>query len=889
MRFASRLLILAAAILLSAVAEAEICTCGGADGVESANWTGVTNDPASGGTSGILWDGTCTPSADDDFAVGSGCTVTLTGDLIFTTGSIDTNSGGVFQAIVTTSTQGLRITQRGGSVGGGDGFDCNTGGVCRLKGGYRSYGVSPAVVDATQSTTPGRYWQVGSVLPCPHAEVTSTPDILEPQCGSTAGNESHVRFEYPTAVYDQGSGSTYADPHFDTSLAALDDEVTNSRADVVCGFDPDLSDAYAPPETNFCYWVNDIATAPTLPDATAIAPYVQIDVRETSQYDPSDENIYPLAQRQVKECILQATVERGSRTVSCASGFIAASAEREGFWIYFQDNLEPCNDDDATACTVWPRPYRIANTVDGGAGADTLTLADSRGVDRSFNSVCGAGSCRAWVMPAGFVEGDPVSIWAPVVFRSATTGRATALDENDSSVEFGGADEVQAVVFDATARTVTQTSLPLWRDVWLVDVCSTDHIKGLFNSSAPAGTYTYDHHLTTGTCEISGDTTGEGATTQEGTVSAGATFVFNDFASRYMQATMFALTGGPNAKYTVNRFRGQYRAKAGVVTTTACINQDDSSDSAFNDVECIDAAATFSSGTGGNTVTGLVAIGGAAHTQTANTGANDTLRNATFIGSKPTIGAISLLDDWEVLDGFLIRNVLMQTGTGRVVIVTSPTTVTRNGLVIDTEAGSAIYRFEGASTDHTIDNVAMLDVDAPVTLVGVLSQGSGPPTVHMSRLTMAWPFGAIAADYNISTVYSVATAPGAGSTIKDLTIARYPETNAAMDGANGEGFAWSGCIATFANPSDFGATLNTDFGNGSITPLPTFVRSVPPGFLDLARERAGIPAGRPGRGCGASDSAGITAPYWALSLSLLEPESLGVVLGGGGGRRLRVY
>jgi hypothetical protein len=706
-------------------------------------------------------------------------------------------------------------------------------------------------VEEAQSALPGEYFQAGAALPCPHVETAT--GVVEPRCGATPGNERLVQLRYP-------AGSPALDPFFEESLAAVGSD------ELVCVFDPDLTDTAAAPDVNYCYWITRAEPAPSSGD-----PFLEFDVTQQSRADPADNAVVaPVALRKTRECVLSADVAAGTRTIECSPDFIARDGERAGQWIWLQEGTETCGDGDATACELHPRPWRISRTRDGGSGSDELELLDVRGVDRSFPHACDAGpaTCRGFVTAAAWLEGDPLSIWVPVILRSGTTGRTRKIDEDDSSPRFAGALELRSVVFDGTGRFNQEGDLVVlgWEDVAMFDLAASAHAKVRVFQQATGQTATFGHTMVAGTSRCS-----EGDTSQSGCPEAGlgifpgetcvvaeadgtghATFL--DFALRHCGGAGLAMNLD-DASFSVERLRSQFRG----TTPGSFLHCQGSCE--VVDAECIDCANSRVISDGGDwDVDDLLLVGGSTGIALGYTEGEERLHDATVVGVTTTSNG-GFLQAVEQLESFVLRDLVV--GAGQRLIDTSSggprPFVVRDGWIMNTLGSTSPLLKLGSGT--TAENLAVVDTDRSAGPCTVIGRGGGPGHLALRHVLLGWSFGR-SSQCDVGLVATL----GSGQTAEyaDLLVTNFSGT--ALGGSQAEAIVWGGDLCAANDAIAFAPEVEQDFASMSPAALPEIVR----GSFSVGEW--------PAVTCGLSAPAGVSQKRWTHVVNLVEPESVGPAL-----------
>jgi hypothetical protein len=380
------LLVLLSLLLLPAPARAlaDACACGIGDDFA---WSAVDQTAGAGGWSCTGGDGI--PGAGDDFRIGSGCRVSVVGDILQDASS---------------STAGLRVDPGGtlvAEVGAGDrrrlslstrGFFCR--GDCRLAGAFRELDASPGN-DADPAP-----WQAGALDPC-GGDCASTP---ERYC-----------LEYPTSAKLGAS--------LDRVVPGSD--LRTGTQDWLCFWDFDKTDPFAAFDDNACYPITSVRGAVEGP------PFeLCVDVRQ------GRDNNYPHRLRVIDEgrlaeplavgegCSYVLHVPNGVRTAACGGAFVRVQAAASGIqgddeyvgrFLRFADPLgQPQTPSYKILQTVDcsaapPAPHACAGSTD-----DILVLGSLAGVPEPH-----AAGETYWI-DYGWKPGDSFFVMAPVQIDSAT-------------------------------------------------------------------------------------------------------------------------------------------------------------------------------------------------------------------------------------------------------------------------------------------------------------------------------------------------------------------------------------------------------------------------------------------------------------------------------------
>lgn len=840
-------------VVLFAAAGASAETCTFASGAST--WSAVATITGAGVTG-------CTASSDDHFVVASGATVTVTGNITQdgTTAStgIRVASGGTLTVDVSTATISLSLNDLG--------LDCDSGSTCNLRGLYRVFGST----SLTSSPSTTSYYTAGDMVPCADGS-----DLIN--CGTSASN---MRFAYPAAVYNESNAVSGFDTNIETGIGAF------TTADVLCFFDPNPNDTYVGADAGNCY---DISQAGDSSD-----PYgVEFNVRQGT----ADTDNFPLAQRDIATSTLSAASIAGQRTFSVGAGsVITADDLHEARWIRFERG---------TSGSPEPFAYKIINTEDD-AGGDTITVGRADGVARAH------GSGDDYYIDYGWRTGDPYFVMVPVIVTSATAS------VNDSPVRMDGTINVRAVVIKNTQQTVlSAATVSTWQDVWIRDHSdhnATPNLAGCgeiaFCVSGLTTGATFTRTLLTGGSATNTLAKTHGIHIQSGT----ADLVFNDVTTRHLgdDTIVFGSSTLHTGRVNINRLHSAFRNDSVAPSTAQLIDPTvlDAKITVSGAIcdDCTDGPAfayTTASATTDSIYENLLVWAADGMTAGGSGGTRTYFRNLTVIGSE-TVNSNGGTFVPVNADRFTIRDVVGDTGASSKLI--SGGGKVRNGFARGVSIGGAnISLVETPNTQPTgitsteIENVAVIDATITGTCsttacklmnIGNLTAGSWPRAV--SRITFGftpgftvpWQRGIdIPSADQTGLVFTGALVQGVKSSGTALGInisASLDDSATAVNRTN----AASLCL--FDNDDDLASFVTTNASTGFPSGI---LLDKDPGFVDTSAYRFDLQPGGLGANllCGATATAGIVRTNWALMKSGVDPESLGLPLGGGGGTTPRAF
>ena len=826
------ILILLSSLFLGSEAFAEACTC--------ANETfSASSETAAGG-----WDG-CTPSADDTFTINSGCTVTLSGDWTLSgAGGITCASGG-----------GLSIT--GGStkldiVMGSGGMNIQAGCTFNANGAYVSPGTSPSFVSEPSTET---YFQFG--------------DYGTPQ--TCAGTSCTVaRISYPSTKYDSATTANY-DVGLSESVDAID------AGDILSFWNPSGVSAWGSPDVNMAY--------PITASSSAGSPFtIDFDV-----YVAKNQPIPQAGQEIVGTPATAGTTAsaalKGTTTVTVPAGtFSATTAEYAvGRWLRLESG---------TSATYEPFGYRILRVTDGGAGADTIEIADLRGFQYDYASGVD------FVIDYGWRTGDPFLVYRPVRFACATDYGCT--------FTFSGTVDVSAVHFEQIRKILFSgnPNVTQWTDVFIqgADGGASASIAVEFDGATTLPTVNMVRTVLVGD-DGSGDTGGQTVHGFGHGTSGNGPFTLNltDSMTRFIGDDVFVTFGSGSSYINLTRFRAQWSAEAAASAPLAD-GAGGTSDIILSgtDVECVactgdntSSDAVFNDDTSGNSVfsvSGLMLYGiaGGIYAGSVNESLMST-RDVLILGGG-NAGTASYWWALPTMTNFVIRGAAL--GTNQTIVNTGTAQDAlnwRNGLIYrNTHTGSPSYAIQiiNSSTPAVaVRNVAFIDND---------NSGSTPQAFNLFEVKT----GSVFENITIAQTPNFTSAGGMqrGFNVQDATDPTYTIRNILITGLTRASAFALGIIngptswTSLTDATRWCLFNNTNHITG-ITEAQFFASpgglsqiGRPPGLLDPLRYRVGAWNGSLAAdyGCGANTRAGITSYRWMHAISGLEPENVGT-LGGGGG------
>lgn len=816
-------LLLLAVWLARADAAAETCRSAG-----SFAWSAVTQG---------AWSD-CTPSADDLFQIRAGHAVDVTGDLRQSgpAAGVRVDAGGTLRARVADDAIVLAL--------GGAGLTCWAGSTCELRGGYRAFGgVRPRTLPAQATAS---YLRVGDVIPCPGVDASGA---LEPDCAgalATPGDRTRVRFAYA------------APPRFvvDGLARVRADDGAGAGEDVLCFFDPDPADAAAPPDAGYCYRVTGAAGGDPA--------WIELDVRQ-SGWTGRDSN-FPIARRLPVQLALASGVAAGAREIAVDGSLLGAGEDglHEGAWIHFQADAEPCGDGDTIPCRVAAHGHRILDARDGGPGApDRLRIGDLRGVARAA-----AAGETAWILVGGWSTGDPISVWTPVVVRSASAapGDAPVVVEGTAALRAVWFDDVGTVTLRGTSLAVAEA-----RDLWLAGMSTpvaTSASLVLFNTFGAH--LRLDHVTITG-----GHRAGAGADRLHGIIHPAGfdtRLELRHVAIRHAGDDCVT-SGSDDVQIDVVRLRCQHASDDAQSASALDASGAPQGVVTARDVECVRCSEP--GGFAVNTVAsvamevdGLLVWGG--RTRVGGLGAR--LTDVVALGAEPGPTDAFVYGDVE---RFVLRELVLG---GNAPIASEDGHVLRDGIVQDVATGGAIaFPLRG---DAALENVALVDVTTTAECAGTcatLRLGAAAPLATFRRITAAWT-PALALDVPNESLPDRALHSNAAShadvAVDGLLVTGLQKAGAialSLSNEQARQTAWGGGPCFHDDALDFRAVLAPDLP-------PTTVRFLAPGYADLARGRVDALPGGVADAAGCGIERGVAAPgvrhRFLHAVSRLAPERM---------------
>lgn len=839
-----RRLILGLALLLApALAQGETCTF--ASGAST--WSAVGTIAGAGVTG-------CTASAGDHFIVASGAVVTVTGAITQdTTASIGitVQSGGSLSVVVSESVNsgnGLTLTL------GDLGLDCAEGSTCTLTGGFRSFGVTPAVVLSDFSRT--AFHTVGDLTEA------SLP------AGSTA------TISYPTTSadgqdYDSANGVD-GDSYLSTSLTDIN--ATAGNSDVLCFFDPAPTDEYVPPDVSACYKVTAIDGNPTG------GMSIGVSVRQGAI-----DSGWTLARRDIIAGTLGAAIVPGQSTginVGAAFADSTAAADAIGRWIRFENG---------TSAWMLSHAYRIMAATDNGSN-DTVTLVDLRGVEEAH----AAGD--AWRMDLqGWGVGDPFFVMVPVRLTSATAATT------DSPVLLNGTVSVRGTLFDGTshvnvgrtagAAAVATTAITEFRDVWILDPD---------NSTSSALLWQAPSLATIERLGITGNMTGN---TTHG-VAAYKSVSITDSLVRFHGDDCHS-TPADDVAMTITRARCECKNATGGNSTNLIGNNGQAGVTLVVNGGSVVRGATvdYSGGilacgaaTSPCTLSDTTSIGGSAQIVGGATTYKYTV-TASNIALYGSTGAASGSDALAIsgnVNHFILRSASIAYGD----FIGGEGAAQRNGLIIDASSTASGLGGVRASAGATLENVGFVNVNHSDAASSAILRWSSPPSavVSMKRISLVWNPRALTIGWS-NAIQSTGTWAGEGRiTFDSLLVSGFHDfagtRNVAALRGNQKEFwtdnVWVGTQCFFGNETDF------SLGSGTVDPTPFVeIRDRSLGLVSPVSVQTAsgtVVAGLAGCGiAGGAQAPGLSKLTWGQKVNRLPIERASSASSGGGGWLPRAF
>jgi len=756
-------------------------------------WTAIT-------TGTVSWAG-CTASSDDDFIISSGFTVTVT------TGSTITQDGTTASTGVTVASGGTFVMDPGSAISlNVDGLDCAAGSVCTFLGDFREFGVVSPGTDATPSAA--TRWYAGDVWPC-----------------TVAGSDCTLAtLNYDVATYERtvSPDQTFIEASIDAIAAT----------DVLYWWSLTPTSNRAPSDEGFFY---EIASAETADPYT-----INFEVQQKTRAQHG----FPMARRNILKTTLSAAANPGDRTFSIQAGNFPSNDYYNGRMLRFEDGSG--NPEFAS--------YRIMDSVENGASADTIKIADANGIVAAK-----ASGDDVWI-DYGWAQGDSFLVIRPVRISSATAA------EEDSDILLGGTITIRGTVFDQVGRVdmLAAAAISEFSYVWFKDV--TDSATTQLNVATTTAV-TVDHFSMTGGSTVSGDDVMHGIYPNV----LGGPLTLNMVASRHMGDDYVTIDLTRSAAINGERFRCQYRSTNGA--SQGCLQAPGSQaygafPSAFTNVEVLDALNGNASVANAYMTTNLTVIAstGAVNQPGAGIFAAP-VTNVYFVGNNldtttsamfPTNGS-----------NFVARDNLNALTNGTM-FSALPNANTKNGLVI----GNTFYSIGVSGIDGVMENIAFIDNTATLTTTSRLFYKGDEDVASYKNIlivdnTASIRYGIWFQNFSDASHLTVDKIAVYG--LKFATAIGFQDSST---DSVAQDIATNTCL--------FGNVTN-EVGAG----LPDPLIGVPPNFVDPDRNRYDIKPGTPWYeiGCGVKPSVpvGVCKMNRTLAWSNLTPECMGDPKSGAGG------
>lgn len=754
----------------------------------------------------------------DSYVVGSGHTVTVTGDLV---------QGSSASAGITVAAGGsLVVHGRRVLTLGGAGLQCQAGSTCSLEGaGFREPDAS--LPDLAQTLEASRFWRVQRMVACPDAQGDSA-------CG--AGGADHVlRLLFP----DGAPGGT-------ERIAA---------GDVLCFGDPVPDDTVAHPDAGFCYEVVNDPGA-TLPIA------IDIDVRQSP--GGRDSAGYPFAWRKLRASTVEDAggVAAGSRTVRVDPGVLSESHQLVGRWIRFAD----------ASGEAERHAYKIMATQDGGASEDVLEIGALGGFQHAVPE-----GRTLWI-DYGWNRGDPFYVYSPLRLRSstatetdtqlrlggATTVRRLVLDGLGSTSN--GQASTGAVLLQPGA------AIAAFEDVWVADPATPPAGSAFMVDGT--GPFTVRRLQQTGGTSSSANCQPYTSSCADylhvfGFRGAVPDARFEDIAIRHHGDDLFVNGAAAPFHLTLRRvhaaFVSRFASSGDIVDNSHLSSTLDA-----RDVICDDCTSPPQIGIAGVPLNGVEATTGTF----ANVLIWGTRGSAGCFGpiQCQNVTAIGSTGFWGYFVGGKTRNVAVRdvhypSVTSGIAQSQQPLEL-ENALVRDSTFlnQQGMNMPAGASAPMRITEAVFLDVNGPAALAFLWNGGSPGSEVRLTRVTGLWTgphtidrfHTSAGADQSLITLDSVLvqglSGPGELALALNLSQIQKPGVSCFFE----NNVNWTAGQAPFVPPSWV-------YGNG----LPA---DLPPRSLDYPWNTVG---------CGAQAVVGVAERTWVHGKSRIEPEFFGEADGDG--------
>ena len=633
----------------------------------SGTWTAIAS-----GT--VTWSG-CTPTSDDDFIIASPFTVTIT------SGSAITQNG-VAATGVTVNGGGTLVMEAGSALAvNSDGLICLGSSTCNFEGTYRQFGITSPGTEAVPSAQ--TVWSAGDINLKPGADAAL------------------AQISYAIAKHEIVGGGVAA-----TFLEQAIDEIDTT--DILCWYTASESSKRPPVDEGYCYQI-------TAADTAGDPYFITFDVRQGDR----NQHGYPDVRKDIYQGVLAADAAKGTRTITLAAGAFPSDDYYNGRMLRFEDGTG--NEENTS--------YRIMDSEENGASADTITIADING----FKSGHVTGD-DVWI-DYGWQSGDTFLVVRPVRITSASAA------EEDSDVSLAGDFSVEGLYMNGTGRLVVQAAAVQnkFAGFWGSDMSDSGNDALRFTNTAGGSV---------SRVTMTGGSTTAGNDVQHQFVISDVVgpFEIDMFAGRYAGDDFFGISGATDAHAAavhINRFRCQFSStnasSQGCVKGTSNGTYGSMLLDATN-VETLDGLRTGDA-MFGSEVTGsagvLIGSAGVAQTRANGTEAGK-FDNLYIVGNRPVTGS---------------SEALMPLNSAHFVLRENVHTVTNGGFHRNT-TGSGSYGIDvrdGIVRANTIQLYGLLDVHGVIDNLLFLNNVATTAT-------------------DASHIYFSVNPPAAGTTVSNTTI-----------------------------------------------------------------------------------------------------------------------
>lgn len=404
--------------LASSVASAETCTFA----------SGASTWSAIGTISGVGVTG-CTPTADDDFIIPSGATVTVSGDIDFVTSGdagsqVEVQSGGTLSVDTTAASNApvtLTLNSGDAEIGGDNStfLDIN-GGTLQAVPSYAQAGrlnASPGFV--TSRSSADTQWIAPAVYTC--ATDASVGTTISQDCSTDGKN---VLFRWAAENIALGSTSprtTYVDEAMNNVSAGMTVCMTSGLAKGLCGEVLDTNDS-----------------------GDQDGPHDILVEFDGSPSDLNDAAAYPLAYRASASVTTSAAAAKGELCLSVAGAVVTATTTYAG---------------RAVEVPGHEKPFRIERTEVGVDCAGTASTPDSIYLVNPTGLLADVASSATLYLTMGVSRGDSFEVFAqPFLVNGSvgtSDGRVTMRNGGAMTGEGWAIDRVESIIWDDTATAPT--------------------------------------------------------------------------------------------------------------------------------------------------------------------------------------------------------------------------------------------------------------------------------------------------------------------------------------------------------------------------------------------------------------------------------------------------